>query len=386
MLPDHSAPVHPEKKKSIGRPYRDDSGLRLAGYAVGNMDGSAKAPARNGTTNGTAKMAIKLLPRKIAIALAAMAAWTASLQPTLAADKVSFLTSWFAQAEHGGFYQAKATGLYEKAGLDVTIKMGGPQVNGAQLLLAGDTDFMMGYDIQVLKAREQNQPLVTVASSFQFDLQGLMAHDDVADIAGLKGRPILIAGTSRLTFWPWLRAKYGFTDDQIRPYTFNLQPFFADKTMAQQGYLSSEPFQAQQQNEKVKFFLLADGGYPPYGSTIVTTEKMVAEKPDVVARFVKASLEGWRDYLENPAPGNALIKADNPKMSDEQIAFALVKLKETKALDKGDAATLGIGVITADRYKQIYDFLVAGGLLDPKTDWKKGFDDRFVKDLKIGVK
>jgi NitT/TauT family transport system substrate-binding protein len=331
-------------------------------------------------------MAIKLLPRKIAIALAAMAAWIASLQPTLAADKVSFLTSWFAQAEHGGFYQAKATGLYEKAGLDVTIKMGGPQVNGAQLLLAGDTDFMMGYDIQVLKAREQNQPLVTVASSFQFDLQGLMAHDDVADIAGLKGRPILIAGTSRLTFWPWLRAKYGFTDDQIRPYTFNLQPFFADKTMAQQGYLSSEPFQAQQQNEKVKFFLLADGGYPPYGSTIVTTEKMVAEKPDVVARFVKASLEGWRDYLENPAPGNALIKADNPKMSDEQIAFALVKLKETKALDKGDAATLGIGVITADRYKQIYDFLVAGGLLDPKTDWKKGFDDRFVKDLKIGVK
>ena len=331
-------------------------------------------------------MATKLLPRLIAIILAAMAASIGSLAPAGAADKVSFLTSWFAQAEHGGFYQAKATGLYEKAGLDVTIKMGGPQVNGAQLLLAGDTDFMMGYDIQVLKAREQNQPLVTVASSFQFDLQGLMAHDDVADIAGLKGRPILIAGTSRLTFWPWLRAKYGFTDDQIRPYTFNLQPFFADKTMAQQGYLSSEPFQAQQQNEKVKFFLLADGGYPPYGSTIVTTEKMIAEKPDVVARFVKASLQGWHDYLENPAPGNALIKADNPKMSDEQIAFALVKLKETKALDKGDAATLGIGVITAERYKEIYDFLVAGGLLDPKTDWKKAFDDRFVKDLKIGVK
>jgi NitT/TauT family transport system substrate-binding protein len=331
-------------------------------------------------------MATKLLPRIAAIILAALAASIGSLAPSLAADKVSFLTSWFAQAEHGGFYQAKATGLYEKAGLDVTIKMGGPQVNGAQLLLAGDTDFMMGYDIQVLKAREQNQPLVTVASSFQFDLQGLMAHDDVADIAGLKGRPILIAGTSRLTFWPWLRAKYGFTDDQIRPYTFNLQPFFADETMAQQGYLSSEPFQAQQQNEKVKFFLLADGGYPPYGSTIVTTEKMIAEKPDVVARFVKASLQGWHDYLENPAPGNALIKADNPKMSDEQIAFALVKLKETKALDKGDAATLGIGVITAERYKEIYDFLVAGGLLDPKTDWKKGFDDRFVKDLKIGVK
>jgi len=328
---------------------------------------------------------MNFLSRVIAASLIGTFAWLGSLAPTLAADKVSFLTSWFAQAEHGGFYQAKATGLYEKAGLDVTIKMGGPQVNGSQLLLAGDTDLMMGYDIQVLKGREQNLPLVTVASSFQFDLQGIMAHDDVADLASLKGKPILIAGSSRITFWPWLRAKYGFTDDQIRPYTFNLQPFFADKNVAQQGYLSSEPFQAQQQNEKVKFFLLADGGYPPYGSTIVTTEKMITEKPDVVARFVKASLEGWRDYLKNPAPGNALIKADNPKMSDAQIAFAIEKLKEKKALDGGDAATQGIGIITADRYKKTYDFLVAAGLLDPKTDWQKGIDVRFVKDLKIGV-
>jgi NitT/TauT family transport system substrate-binding protein len=331
-------------------------------------------------------MALKILSRMIAAALMGTGMLAASLAPASAADKVTFLTSWFAQAEHGGFYQAKATGLYDKAGLDVTIKMGGPQVNGTQLLLAGDADFIMGYDIQVLKGREQNLPLVTVASSFQFDLQGIMTHDDVTSLAALKGKPILIAGSSRVTFWPWLRAKYGFTDDQIRPYTFNLQPFFADKDVAQQGYPSSEPYQAQQQNEKVKFFLLADGGYPPYGSTIVTTEKMIAEKPDVVARFVKASLEGWRDYMKDPAPANALIKADNTKMTDGQIAFAIEKLKENKAIDGSDAAKLGIGIITADRYKQIYDFLVAGELLDPKVDWHKAFDDRFVKDLKVGVK
>src|SRR5271154_934127 len=194
-------------------------------------------------------MAMKILSRMIATALVGTAAAAAAFTPALAADKVTFLTSWFAQAEHGGFYQAKATGLYEKAGLDVTIKMGGPQVNGAQLLLAGETDFMMGYDIQVLKGREQNLPLVTVASSFQFDLQGLMAHDDVTDIAALKGKPILIAGSSRVTFWPWLRKKYSFTDDQIRTYTFNLQPFLADRTIAQQAYQSSEPYQAQQQGE-----------------------------------------------------------------------------------------------------------------------------------------
>jgi NitT/TauT family transport system substrate-binding protein len=113
---------------------------------------------------------------------------------------------------------------------------------------------------------------------------------------------------------------------------------------------------------------------------------MIAEKPDVVARFVKASLEGWRDYMKDPAPGNALIKVDNPKMTDGQIAFAIEKLKENKAVDGGDAATQGIGVITMDRYKKIYDFLVAGGLIDPKTDWQKAIDVKFVKDLKIGVK
>jgi NitT/TauT family transport system substrate-binding protein len=330
-------------------------------------------------------MAMKILSRLIATALVGAAAVAAALTPALAADKVTFLTSWFAQAEHGGFYQAKANGLYDKAGLDVTIKMGGPQVNGSQLLLAGETDFMMGYDIQVLKGREQNLPLVTVASSFQFDLQGIMTHDDVKNIADLKGKPILIAGSSRITFWPWLRAKYGFTDDQVRPYTFNLQPFLADKSIAVQGYVSSEPFLAQQQGEKVNFFLLADGGYPPYGTTIVTTEKMVAEKPDVVARFVKASLEGWRDYMKDPTAGNALIKQDYPKGTDVEIAFAIGKLKETKAIDGGDAATQGIGIMTVERWKQTYDFMVAAGLLDPKTDWKKGFDLRFVKDLKIGV-
>jgi NitT/TauT family transport system substrate-binding protein len=327
---------------------------------------------------------MKLRRRLEIVRLAMICLASAALSaPAFALDKVTFLTVWFAQAEHGGFYQAKATGLYEKAGLDVTIKMGGPQINNPQMLLAGEADFIMGNDIQVLKGREQNLPLVTVASSFQFDLQGVMAHDDVTDIAALKGKPILIAGSAHATFWPWLRTKYAFTDDQARTYTFNLQPFFADKTAAQQAYQSSEPFQAQQAGEKVKFFLFADGGYPPYGATIVTTDKMIADKPGVVARFVKASLEGWRDYLKNPAPGNALIKADNPKMTDEQIAYAIEKLKQSNAVDGGDAASQGLGIITPVRWKQTYDFMVAAKLLDPKTEWQKAFTDRFVKDLKI---
>jgi NitT/TauT family transport system substrate-binding protein len=300
-----------------------------------------------------------------------------------AADKVSFLTSWFAQAEHGGFYQAKATGLYEKAGLDATIKMGGPQVNGMQLLLAGETDWMMGYDLQVLKSIEQGLPVMTAATSFQFDLQGLMTHDNVSSLADLKDKTILVATPGRSSWWPWLKAKYKYSDEQTRPYTFNLQPFFADKNTVQQAYPSSEPFQARQQNVPVKFFLFARDGFPPYGTSMVTTRAFVERKPDVAARFVKASLEGWRSYLADPAPGNALIKADNPKMTDAQIAFGVDQLNALKVLQGGDAATMGIGIMTEARWKATYEYMVAAGLLKPEVDWKSAFTDRFVKDLKL---
>jgi NitT/TauT family transport system substrate-binding protein len=318
-------------------------------------------------------------------ALAAAASLFLWSGAALAADKVTFLTSWFAQAEHGGFYQAKATGLYEKAGLDVTLKMGGPQINGMQLLLGGETDVMMGYDLQVLKALEQGLPVITIATSFQFDLQGMMTHPDINSLADLKDKTILVATAGRSTWWPWLKAKYKYTEEQTRPYTFNLQPFFADKNLVQQAYPTSEPFAAKQAGIPAKYFLFADYGYPPYGTTMVATKPFVDKNPDAVARFVKASLEGWRSYQHNPAPGNAQIKADNPKMSDEQIAFAVEQLKALKVLDGGDAATLGIGIMTEVRWKATYDFAVATGLLKPEVDWHAGYTDRFVKGLKLSM-
>ncbi len=298
-------------------------------------------------------------------------------------DKITFLTSWYAQAEHGGFYQAVATGLYKKYGLDVTVKMGGPQINGMQLLTAGQADFIMGYDFQVLNSVEKGLPVTAVAASFQKDLQGMMTHEDVKSLAALKDRSILAATTAHTTWLPWLKSKYGIADSQIKPYTFNLQPFFADDKVAQQAYPSSEPFQAMKNGKKVNFFLFADEGYPPYGTTIVTTQKMISEKPDVVARFVKASIEGWKSYLADPAPGNALIKKDNPKMEDEQIAFGVKRMKELHVFDGGDAATLGAGVITDARWEQTYKFMVAAGLLKPETEWKKAYTTKFVKDLKV---
>ncbi len=317
------------------------------------------------------------LTRRTALG-ATLAAAAVGTRPARAAppQKITFLTSWFAQAEHGGFYQAKATGLYDKAGLDVDIRMGGPQVNGMQLLTAGNADVIMGYDIQVLNSIAHGLPVTTIATSFQFDLQGVMTHDDISGIADLKGHTILIASTSHATFWPWLKQRFGFTDAQAGVDTFNLQPFFVDKTVAVQAYPSSEPFEARRAGQAVKFFLFADDGYPPYGTTIVATNSFIEQHPDAAAAFVRASLEGWRDYLRDPAPANALIKRDNPKMTDDRIAYAVETMKAMHVLDRG-VASEGIGTMTAARWEQTRDFLVKAGLLDAAVDWRRAFTTRF---------
>ncbi|MFM0473949.1 ABC transporter substrate-binding protein [Paraburkholderia strydomiana] len=312
-----------------------------------------------------------------------LAASICSTTSARADDHITILTSWYAQAEHGGFYQAQATGLYKKAGLDVTIRMGGPQVNGMQLLVGGQADFILGYDFQVLSSVEAGIPVTTVAASFQFDPQGMLTHDDVKSLADLKGKTILVAGSGRTSWWPWLKEKYGYSDGQTRPYTFNIQPFFADANVAMQAYPSSETFQAERANVKTHFFLFADAGYPPYNTTIVGMKKTLAEKPDVVARFVKASMEGWKSYLVDPAPGNALIKKDNPEMTDAQLAFGVAQLKKLKLVTGGDASTLGIGAMTDTRWKKTYDYMVGAKLLKASTDYKSAYTLQYIQNAKV---
>lgn len=300
-----------------------------------------------------------------------------------AADKVTFFTNWFAQAEHGGYYQAKATGLYEKAGLDVTISMGGPQVNVMQLLVAGRADIIMGYDFQTITSVQEGLPVVAIGTTFQRDLRCILAHGDVKSLSDLKNKSILMASGGRVTFWPWLKAKYGYTDEQAKPYTFNLQPFYADKNVAQQCFASSEPLQAKQQGVAHTVFLLSDYGWPSYASPIVTTRQFLQQKPDVLKRFLQASMEGWKSYLKNPAPANALIKQANPKMTDEQIAFALEQFKKYDVIAGGDARKRGLGTITEARWKEIFDFMVSAGLVKPDTNWRAAFTTEIIDGVKV---
>ena len=312
--------------------------------------------------------------KKLMIGAAAVAGMLSFTTQVLAKDleKITFGTNWFAQAEHGGFYQAKATGIYEKYGLDVDIKMGGPQVNGMQLLVAGRVDMLIGYPMASINAVSQGMPVITVAGVFQKDPQSIIAHPGVESLQEIadKKLPTYIATSAHTSFYPWLKAKYGFTDDMVRPYTFSVAPFLADDGIVQQGYVTSEPYAIKQGGVEPQVFLMADFGYPPYAETIETTQKMLKEKPEVVKKFVQATMEGWVSYFADPAPANKLIKKANPEMTDEQLAFSLETLKKYGLVTGGDTAEQGIGVMTDARWNKLYTLMKEEGLLKKDIDIK----------------
>jgi NitT/TauT family transport system substrate-binding protein len=302
----------------------------------------------------------------------------------LAEDKVTYGTNWLAQAEHGGFYQAVADGTYKKHGLDVTIVQGGPNAANSALLIAGKIDFYMGSAMEELSAVEQGIPVTNVAALFQKDPQILMAHPDKGmdkfeDLAKLK--TIFMGKDGYLTYFSWMKANYpGFKDEQYKPYNFNPGPFIADPDSAQQGYLTSEPYEVERQaGWKPQVFLLADAGYAPYSTTIAARTELVEKNPDLVQRFVDASIEGWYNYLygDNKA-ANDLIKKDNPEITDGQIAYSIAKMKEYGILESGEALTKGIGCMTDERQKEFFDAMVKIKVFKADTDYKKAFTTQFV--------
>jgi NitT/TauT family transport system substrate-binding protein len=298
---------------------------------------------------------------------------------------VTFVTDWKAQAEHGGFYEALALGLYRARGLDVRIVEGGPSVNVPQMLAGGAADFGIGSNAFIpLNLVREGAPVRAVMAVFQKDPQVLIAHPHtgVNGIAEMKGRPVLIADVSIVTFWPWLRAKYGFSDSQIRKYTFNLAPFLLDPRAIQEGYLSSEPYTIEREGRfKPLVFLLADNGYPGYANMVLAPQTWIDGKPAAVRAFVDATRQGWIAYLfQNPAPGNALIKRDNPEMTDDIIAQAIDKMKRYGIVTSGDAASrAAIGAMTEARWKMFFDTMAADGLYPKSLNWREAYDLRFVR-------
>jgi NitT/TauT family transport system substrate-binding protein len=328
---------------------------------------------------------LPLLSFLIAVVVA-LAAAPASAQ-TL--DKVSFGTNWLAEAEHGGHYQALADGTYRKYGLDVTIVPGGPNTNNRILLPVGKLDFYMSANtLQGFDAVEQNIPTLAVAAMFQKEPQILMAHpgQGIDTFEDLKKLTLFISQEGLVSYFQWLKADFGFSESQVRPYTSNPQPFLANKRSAMQGYVTSEPYAVETVGGfKPKIFLLADQGFNSYSTLIETRRDLVDKKPDMVQRFVDASIIGWYNYLygDNRA-ANALIKRQNPEMTDGPLAYSIAKMKEYGIVDSGDAVTHGIGAMTDARMKSFYDKMVRAGVVKPSVDPAKSYTLRFV-NKKVGL-
>ena len=270
----------------------------------------------------------------------------------------------------------------------MTIKQGGPQVNTAQLLLSGAVDMAIEANSFVpLNAAKENAGYVAVAAFFQKDPQVLMSHPESGfkTLADLKGKPILISNDAWETYWKFLKVKYGFDDSQGRPYTFNLAPWLADKTLTQQGYLTSEPFSARAAGVDPIVFLLADYGYSTYSQVLMVSKKMIAEKPQAVQGFIDASIKGWNNFLNGDhSKGLALIIKDNPDYTVKMNEDSIKALKDNGIVVSGDAKTLGIGAMSDARWKDFFDTMTKAGVYPADLDYKQAYTLQFV-NKKVGV-
>lgn len=292
--------------------------------------------------------------------------------------RLRFATDWRAQAEQGGFYQALAIGAYSARNLNVQIIQGGPNVNVPQLLASGAVELGMGSNSFIpLNLVAEGAPVRAVAAFFQKDPQVLIAHPDpeLESVADLSGRPFLLAAASRFGFWSWLKARYGFTDEQVRAYAVDPAPFLTDPRVVRQGYLTSDPYLIEQAGGfEPRVFLLADEGYPSYAAMVLAPNAFARDNEASLRAFIAASAEGWHDYLNgDPTTADALIMADNPEMTEGILAQAREQLRANQIVQGGDAAIMGIGAMTEDRWRAFFEATSQAGVYPADLNWRNAF-------------
>ncbi|MDD2703946.1 MAG: ABC transporter substrate-binding protein [Acidocella sp.] len=306
-----------------------------------------------------------------------------------AADKVTLGLDWVAEPEYGGYYEALATGIYTKYGLDVSIVQGGPQVNNAALLVAGRLTFnITSNGFLALNFVQQGIPCVAIAAGFQKDPDALIAHPGTGNdsFAALRGKPIAVSTATRASWWNYLKAKYGYSDSQLRPYGFSLIPYFTNPQDIQEAYVTDEPYLIQQKTGQWPVVLtISDAGFDGYASLLATSTALVKTNPDLIQRFINASAEGWYNYLyKDPSPAFAAIQAANPDMSTGLLHYGYDQIKQRGIVDSDDAKTLGIYAMTDARWAAFFNQMAATGLYDKSMNYKVGYTLQFV-DHGFGV-
>ncbi len=290
---------------------------------------------------------------------------------------VKLQTDWYPQPEHGGFYDAQIRGYYKDEGLDVTILPNGPYVNSTQEVSVNAVQFAMGSSDNVLESIGNDAPLVAVMATMQRDPQAVMVHQDspVHSFKDLDGRAVAIRlGAS--TWFEYLVKRYQLKNVREIPATYSVANFLQDPGYIQQIFVTSEPFFARQAGVPVRTMLISETGYNPY-RVVVTSRAFLQQHPETVAKFVRASLRGWRDYLKNPDDINAAIAKLNPALSVPQMKFSYEALRDQHFIAGDDPSGAELGRFDPARwtsmYQQLLELKVISKPFDPSTAYTLQF-------------
>ena len=311
------------------------------------------------------------------IALAGALALPAQAQ---AQEKIRFGLNWYPQAEHCGWFQAQAAGLYKQAGLDVQLIGGSPDRNIPLLVAAGELELGMGSSFTTLNMVAQHIPGQTIAAFLQKDPQTLVAHADqgVAKLDDLKGRSIMVAKFSQAEFWAFLKQKYGFKDAQLKPYAYSPAPFLADPKAVQQGYITEDAMLLGKALPKPPVsILLADYGYDNYASTVFGMQPYLKAHDKAVAAFVEATRAGWQQCIDGDyTPALKAVLAADPKHDEALFRFKMTQLRERAMVKSGDALAGGAGAMSDARWKRFFETMSAAGIYPTSLDYKAGYSLR----------
>ena len=290
--------------------------------------------------------------------------------------KVTLQADWYPQPEHGGFYDALVKGYYKDEGLDVTIQPGGPYVGVTQQVSSGMAQFGMASSDMILEAVSDGQPLVAVAATMQQDPQGIMVRKDspIRSFSDLNGHTVAIKTGS--TWFQYIEKRFQLNNVHEVPAMMNVANFVADPQYIQQAFATSEPFFARQAGIETRVLLTSDAGYSPY-RVMFTTRAEIQQHPEIVEKFVRASLKGWRDYLNDPAAANAAIAKLNPALNPEWMQFTWQKLRDGHFVAGNDPSGAQLGQMDPKRwatmYEQLADLKVIANPFDPATAYTLQF-------------
>lgn len=288
---------------------------------------------------------------------------------------INFQTDWYPQPEHGGFYDALLKGYYRQEGLDVTILPGGPLNSVEQQVALGTAQFGMGSSDRILEADSQGEHLVAVAATMQQDPQGIMVHANspVHTFADLEGHAVAVKAGS--TWFEYLIHRYNLKNVREVPATYSVANFLEDPSYIQQIFVTSEPFFARKAGVPVRSLLISDTGYAPY-RVVFTSRDYLSQHPEIVAKFVRASLRGWRDYLQDASAVHAELLKLNPALDPQQMLFTWGALKQGRFVDGGEL--LHAGQMDPARWNEMYRQLLSLKLIQHPIDASSAYTLQFV--------